>query len=342
MKSEKSTPRNIKISFLQKLIAYTSLLIQRRVDVFSDPEQIVAGLECNKTNRMLQCVIEGITNVIDESNNNEQTIEHIFILYTTKTLRGEKPSPITFGSESDGSGGDAAAGGGGAGGGAGGIGGNELLRPVSGKPGSSSASGGVFAAGRNGGGNRGHRVPLRLNANDVAGLELVLRLLRSKYLSDVARLEAKRDRASLFSCGSAAAKLARVLRLEARKCIDESLKSEDKNKMGEKGENGGGGGGGGDGGGGDDVMTVTARNLESHASIVEPQVPSAPSNRSPEHLRQVTDVCLFVVVCLLLLCCCLFISLIVLTMGCACFLLPVLCVCVVSVSVCLCVVCYLC
>ena len=127
MKSEKSTPRNIKISFLQKLIAYTSLLIQRRVDVFSDPEQIVAGLECNKTNRMLQCVIEGITNVIDESNNNEQnntlTIEHIFILYTTKTLRGEKPSPITFGSESDGSGGDAAAGGAGAGAGAGGGGG---------------------------------------------------------------------------------------------------------------------------------------------------------------------------------------------------------------------------
>ena len=66
MKSEKSTPRNIKISFLQKLIAYTSLLIQRRVDVFSDPEQIVAGLECSKTNRMLQCVVEGITQVLDK------------------------------------------------------------------------------------------------------------------------------------------------------------------------------------------------------------------------------------------------------------------------------------
>jgi hypothetical protein len=141
-------------------------------------------------------------------------------------------------------------------------------------------------------------VPVQLNANDVAGLELVLRLLRTKYLSDVARLESKRDRASLFSCGSAAAKLARVLRLEARKCLDESMKGGDAaggaatNNNSNEGdtEEEEGSGSSSSGGGSkeaDDKMILTARALENHASIVEPQVPNAPSNKSPEQMRQV-------------------------------------------------------
>ena len=259
--SAKSTPRNIKISFLQKLIAYTSLLINRRVDIFSDPEQIVAGLECQKTNRMLQCIIEAVTKSIDQANLKNIDVTTIFSKYSIKALNGDKPEPIKFdqptnitqrqkttiASSS-----------------------NEINMNNSCE---SSNDESMFTSSSFGG-------SLPLNDNDVAGLELVLRLLRSKYLSDVASLESKRDRASLFSCGSAAAKLARVLRLEARKCIDETLKSDattadqsNNNTMSEEKEG--------------DLMTKTARILENHASIVEPQVPSAPSNKSPEHMRHV-------------------------------------------------------
>ena len=300
LQSAKSTPRNIKISFLQKLIAYTSLLTNRRVDIFSDPEQIVAGLECNKTNRMLQCVVEAVTmgyTRMDASNTKRQKrgkelidVTTVFLKYSTKALNGDKPTPIQFDSAkvngdnnasanghgnqnggTDGDGGDGGGGGGGA----------------------STNNNGHMATG-----SLSTGVPVQLNANDVAGLELVLRLLRTKYLSDVARLESKRDRASLFSCGSAAAKLARVLRLEARKCLDESMKGGDAtggaatNNNSNEGdtEEEEGSGSSSSGGGSkeaDDKMILTARALENHASIVEPQVPNAPSNKSPEQMRQV-------------------------------------------------------
>ena len=126
----------------------------------------------------------------------------------------------------------------------------------------------------------------QLTEDEKVGLELVLRLLRSKYLSDTARLEARRERASLFSCSSAASKLARVLRLEARKCHDDSLKmkdgevkkDEEKDEASADKEQ-------------DAKLAEMAQNLESHASIVEPQAPSAPMNRSPEHaMRNVSCV----------------------------------------------------
>ena len=273
--SAKSTPRNIKISFLQKLVTYTSLIINRRVDVFSDPEQIVAGLECNKTNRFLQCVVEAVTTVIDSSDTSHSAT-NIFQEYSIKTLRGDKPSeqqqfsPRSTINNQNGQ--------------------NQQNNNQQNNNTSSNSNNTDTKKGRAANTNAISTsdstlvkslttiakrdsfnltggVPSKLSVNDVAGLELVLRLLRDKYLSDVARLESKRDRAKLFSCGSAAAKLARVLRLEARKCLDESLKGEGAGLDG-VGENG-------------DKLTEMARTLESHASIVEPQVPSAPSNRSP-------------------------------------------------------------
>ena len=125
----------------------------------------------------------------------------------------------------------------------------------------------------------------QLTENETVGLELVLRLLRSKYLSDTARLEARRERASLFSCSAAASKLARVLRLEARKCLDNSLKKkngesekeEEKNDANVVEEEK------------DEKLVQMAQDLESHASIVEPQAPSAPTNRSPEHAVRVVS-----------------------------------------------------
>lgn len=121
----------------------------------------------------------------------------------------------------------------------------------------------------------------KLTDDERAGLELVLRLLRSKYLSDTARLEARRERASLFSCSAAASKLARVLRLEAQKCHNDSLvgKDSEEKKEEEKTE-------ANEGGKvvRDEKLAEIARGLESHASVVEPQVPSAPANRSPEHV----------------------------------------------------------
>lgn len=126
----------------------------------------------------------------------------------------------------------------------------------------------------------------RLTEDEKAGLELVLRLLRSKYLSDTARLEARRERASLFSCSAAASKLARVLRLEARKCLDDSLKSkhqtdgkdEEKNEATatEKEQ--------------DAKLAAMAQDLEFHASIVEPQAPSAPTNRSPDNAVRIVSI----------------------------------------------------
>ena len=121
----------------------------------------------------------------------------------------------------------------------------------------------------------------KLTEDERAGLELVLRLLRSKYLSDTARLEARRERASLFSCSAAASKLARVLRLEAQKCHDDSLLGggDEEKKEEEKAEANEGGKPVQD-----EKLAEIARVLESHASVVEPQVPSAPANRSPEHV----------------------------------------------------------
>ena len=66
--SAKSTPRAIKVSFLKKLIGYTGLAINRDVRAFADPEQIVAGLDCAQTNRMLQCVVEATKVCVTPSN----------------------------------------------------------------------------------------------------------------------------------------------------------------------------------------------------------------------------------------------------------------------------------
>ena len=79
---------------------------------------------------------------------------------------------------------------------------------------------------------------------------------------------------------------ATVLRLEARKCHDDSLKmkdgevkkDEEKDEASADKEQ-------------DAKLAEMAQNLESHASIVEPQAPSAPMNRSPEHaMRNVSCV----------------------------------------------------
>ena len=297
--SAKSTPRNVKISFLQKVVAYSSLLIQRRVDIFSDPEQIVAGLECGKTNRMLQCVVEAISIVFKESSSNQAQAQQIFNETATKALRGDKPTPITFQDDNNNNGNEMSSTSGGS---------NDSRNMSSSSSSSSSSMNSSSSSNRtnkntNSGnsGSSGNKslennsnIPSRLSANDIEGLELVLRLLRSKYLSDVARLESKRDRASLFSCGSAAAKLARVLRLEARKCLDESMKNDSNSSTNNNDDD--------DASGTGEITSTTtksnnhgdkmadmARQLESHASIVEPQVPSAPSNRSPEHMRQVRE-----------------------------------------------------
>jgi hypothetical protein len=213
----------------------------------------------------------------------------VFLKYSTKALNGDKPTPIQFDSAKVNGDNNASANGhGNQNGGTDGDGGDG-----GGGGGASTNNNGHMATG-----SLSTGVPVQLNANDVAGLELVLRLLRTKYLSDVARLESKRDRASLFSCGSAAAKLARVLRLEARKCLDESMKGGDaiggaatNNNSNEGDTEEEEGSGNSSGGGGskeaDDKMILTARALENHASIVEPQVPNAPSNKSPEQMRQV-------------------------------------------------------
>ena len=119
----------------------------------------------------------------------------------------------------------------------------------------------------------------QLTEDEKVGLELVLRLLRSKYLSDTARLEARRERASLFSCSAAASKLARVLRLEARKCHDDSLKKKEKEAKQDEEKNEASANEKEQ----DAKLAEMAQDLESHASIVEPQAPSVPTNRSPEH-----------------------------------------------------------
>ncbi len=269
--SAKSTPRQTKISFLQKLIACTGLIVGRSLNSFADPEQIVAGLECAKTNRLLQCVAEAAA--VCQRGGDAARSKQFSLTASTRTLSGESPSS------------EARA---------------ELLALLPGEE-PPAAGPATSAATPSSPGNNNQleeaqsdagqsmAAPAVLSEEEKAGLELVLRLLRSKYLSDSARLESRRDRQALFSCGAAAAKLARVLRLEARRCIDETLHMKDKKPTDTAAtavtEDGDGGKEA------DDVqkdieqtrkLEEMAQELETHASMVEPQEPSAPSNRSPE------------------------------------------------------------
>ena len=81
--SSKQTPRATKISFLQKLAACASIGVGCRINV--DPEQIVAGLECAKTNRLLQCVAQIATSNSDKAS---------FLTLSTRTLKGEQPPAL--------------------------------------------------------------------------------------------------------------------------------------------------------------------------------------------------------------------------------------------------------
>jgi len=60
----KSTRRDVKLSFLKKLLNYCSLAIDCDLGQLTDAEHIVSGLKCSETNRLLQCMAASIASVV--------------------------------------------------------------------------------------------------------------------------------------------------------------------------------------------------------------------------------------------------------------------------------------
>jgi hypothetical protein len=63
----KSTTRDVKLSFLKKLLDYCSLAIDHDLGQLTDAEHIASGLKCSETNRLLQCMAASIASVMERA-----------------------------------------------------------------------------------------------------------------------------------------------------------------------------------------------------------------------------------------------------------------------------------